>query len=129
MDEIARVAPIYGGISHRRLESEGSLVLRTHLESPQPTQVLYASKQHKGLQWPCLDPGHSGTAVLYGNGFPDRKAVLLTPSLFTSVPELPEDYSLWFAPGRVLLQQNREIEIVKGEAQPYQARGVGRHKP
>ena len=115
MDEIARVAPIYGGISHRRLESEGSLVLRTQLESPQPTQVLYASKQHKGLQWPCPDPGHSGTAVLYSNGFPDRKAVLLTPSLFTSVPELPEDYSLWFAPGRVLLQQNREIEIVKGK--------------
>ena len=58
MDEIARVAPIYGGISHRRLESEGSLVLRTQLESPQPTQVLYASKQHKGLQWPCPEPGH-----------------------------------------------------------------------
>ena len=34
MDEIARVSPIYGGISHRRLESEGSLVLRTQLESP-----------------------------------------------------------------------------------------------
>ena len=115
MDEIARVATIYGGISHRRLEREGSLVLRTQLESPQPTQVLYASKQHKGLQWPCPEPGHPGTATLYSDGFPDRKAIPLTPSLFTSAPELPEGYGLWFAPGRVLLQQNREIEIVKGK--------------
>lgn len=115
MDEIARLVPIYGGISHRRLESEGSLVLRTQLESPQPTQVLYASKQHKGLQWPCLDPGHPGTAALYSDGFPDRKAILLTPSLFTSAPVLPEGYGFWFVPGRVLLQQNREMEIVKGK--------------
>ena len=115
MDEISRVAPIYGGISHRRLESEGSLVLRTHLESPQPTQVLYASKQHKGLQWPCPDQGHPGTAILYGEGFSDGKATPLTPSLFTAASELPEGYGLWFAPGRVLLQQNREIEIVKGK--------------
>ena len=115
MDEMAGVAPIYGGVSHRRLESEGSLVLRTQLESPQPTQVLYASKQHKGLQWPCPDHGHRGTATLFSEGFPDRKAILLTPSLFTSAPELPEGYGLWFAPGRVLLQQNREIEIVKGK--------------
>ncbi len=115
MDEIARVAPIYGGISHRRLESEGSLVLRTQLESPQPTQVLYASKQHKGLQWPCPEPGHPGTAALYSDGFSDMKAIPLTPSLFASAPELPEGYGLWFAPGRVLLQQNREMEIVKGK--------------
>ena len=115
MDEIAEVAPIYGGISHRRLESEGALVLRTQLESPQPTQVLYASKQHKGLQWPCPDRGHPGTATLYSEGFSERKAVPLTPSLFASAPALPEGYGLWFAPGRVLLQQHRELEIVKGK--------------
>ena len=115
MDEIARVAPIYGGISHHRLESEGSLVLRTQLESPQPTQVLYASKQHKGLQWPCPEPGHPGTAVLYSNGFGERKAIPLTPSLLTSTQELPEGFGLWFAPGRVLLQQHREMEVVKGK--------------
>ena len=115
MDEIARVAPIYGGISHRRLENEGSLVLRTQLESPQPTQVLYASRQHKGLQWPCPAPGHAGTTSLYDGGFSDRKAVPLTPSMFSSPPELPEGFGLWFAPGRVLLQQHRELEIVKGK--------------
>ena len=115
MDEIARVVPIYGGISHRRLESEGSLVLRTQLESPQPTQVLYASKQHKGLQWPCPEPAHPGTGALYSGGFSGGKAIPLTPSLITSPPELPQGFGLWFAPGRVLLQQHREMEIVKGK--------------
>ena len=115
MDEIAGVSPIYGGISHARLESEGSLVLRTQLESPQPTQVLYASRQHKGLQWPCPAPGHPGTARLYGEGFSGRKAIPLTPSLFTSPPELPEGFGVWFAPGRVLLQQHREMEVVRGK--------------
>ena len=115
MDEIARVSPIYGGISHRRLESEGSLVLRTQLESPQPTQVLYAGRQHKGLQWPCPAAKHPGTAALYAGGFSESKAIPLTPSLFSSPPELPEGFGVWFAPGRVLLQQNREIEVVKGK--------------
>ena len=115
MDEIARVAPIYGGISHKRLESEGSLVLRTQLESPQPTQVLYASRQHRGLQWPCPDPGHSGTPSLYEGGFGDHKAVPLTPSLLGSPADAPEEFPFWFAPGRVLLQQHREMEVVKGK--------------
>ena len=115
MDEIARLAPVYAGISHGRLESEGSLVLRTQLESPQPTQVLYASKQHRGLQWPCPDAKHPGTPTLYADGFGDGKAVPLTPSFFASPPAPPEGFPLWFAPGRVLLQQHREMEVVRGK--------------
>ena len=115
MDEIARIAPIYGGISHRRLDREGSLVLRTQLESPQPTQVLYAGRQRRGLQWPCPDPGHPGTPVLYSSGFGDSKAVPLTPSLSSSPAGFSDDFPLWFTPGRVLLQQDREMEVVKGK--------------
>ena len=115
MDEIARVAPIYGGISHGRLEREGSLVLRTQLESPQPTQVLYASRQHRGLQWPCPDSTHPGTATLYAEGFSQGRAVLFTPSLYAAAPDSPPGFPLWFAPGRVLLQQHREMEVVKGK--------------
>ena len=48
-DELAKVASIYGGISHARLEREGSLVLRTQPDSPQPTQVLYASRHNHHL--------------------------------------------------------------------------------
>ena len=115
MEELARVAPIYGGVSHERLESEGKLVLRTHLESPQPTQVLYASKQHRGLQWPCYDAQHPGTASLYDGGFSGKKAVMLTPNFSKDAPETLQEYPLWFTPGRVLLQQHREMEVVKGK--------------
>ena len=115
MDEIGRLVPIYAGISHGRLESEGSLVLRTQLESPQPTQVLYASKQHRGLQWPCPAVKHPGTSTLYADGFGENKAVPITPSFLASAPVPPDDYPLWFAPGRVLLQQHREMEVVKGK--------------
>ena len=115
MDEIAQVAPIYAGITHRRLENEGSLVLRTQLESPQPTQVLYASRQHRGLQWPCPTQDHPGTAALYADGFGESRAVPLTPSFFASPPEPQVEFPMWFAPGRVLLQQHREMEVVKGK--------------
>jgi predicted molibdopterin-dependent oxidoreductase YjgC len=115
MDEIAQVAPIYAGVSHRRLENEGTLVLRTQLESPQPTQVLYASRQHRGLQWPCTAADHAGTPTLYSDGFGDTKAVPLTPSFFASPPEPSSGFSMWFAPGRVLLQQHREMEVVRGK--------------
>ena len=115
MDEIAQIAPIYGGISHRRLEKEGSLVLRTQLESPQPTQVLYASRQHRGLQWPCPAADHSGTPTLYAEGFGERKAIPYSPSFFADPPAPAPEFPLWFAPGRVLLQQHREMEVVKGK--------------
>ena len=114
-DELARVAPIYGGISHARLEREGALVLRTQPDSPQPTQVLYASRQHNGLQWPCPDAGHPGTATLYLGGFGERKAVPMTPAFGLSTPQGLAEFPLWFAPGRVLLQQHRDMEIAKGK--------------
>ncbi len=115
MDEIARVARIYAGISHSRLKREGSLVLRTHLESPQPTQVLYAGRQHKGLQWPCSDAEHAGTPTLYAEGFAGRRAEPMTPAFASPAPQVPAEFPLWFAPGRVLLQQHREMEVVKGK--------------
>ncbi len=129
-DELTEAAHIYGGISHVRLEREGSLVLRTQLDSPQPTQVLYASRQHNGLQWPCPPASeegreHPGTATLYLGGFGERKAEPMTPAFNLPLPSpsggglgwgrpSPE-FPLWFAPGRVLLQQHRDMEIVKGK--------------
>jgi formate dehydrogenase alpha subunit len=44
MDEIACLAPIYGGISHRRLEEED-------------------------LRWPCTAPDHPGTRILHQGKF------------------------------------------------------------
>ncbi|MFT4884308.1 MAG: formate dehydrogenase major subunit [Natronomonas sp.] len=80
MDEIARVAPIYGGISHDRLEREG------------------------GLQWPCTDGNDAGTRFLYEDGFnfADGKARFV-PADMGEPGELPdEEYPLTLTTGRVL---------------------------
>src|SRR6266850_1547201 len=45
-DEMARLTPFLGGLSHARLDREG------------------------GLQWPCPAPDHPGTPFLYGETFP-----------------------------------------------------------
>ena len=45
-DEMARLAPIMGGISYQRMEQEG------------------------GIQWPCPTPDHPGTPYLYADSFP-----------------------------------------------------------
>ncbi|MDA1127157.1 MAG: molybdopterin-dependent oxidoreductase [Chloroflexi bacterium] len=113
MDEIARVAPIYAGISYRTLANQGGLVFKTDLTSPQPTQVLYASREDRGLQWPVLSDG-KGTPILYEGGFNDRKAEPITPAFVAAEDRADPDFPLWFVPGRVLLQQERDIEIVKG---------------
>ncbi len=113
MDEIARVAPIYARVSYRNLANQGGLVFKTDLKSPQPTQVLYASQEDRGLQWPVRSDG-KGTSILYEDGFKERKAEPITPAYVTGEDESDADYPLWFVPGRVLLQQEREIKIIEG---------------
>ena len=115
MAEIARVSPIYAGISYDKLEAQGSLVLRTQLESPQPTQVLYASKEDRGIQWPCPGVDDTGTPTLYQGGFGETKADTVTPFFTVAGPEAETDHLIWFVPGRVLLQQERPLEIIKGK--------------
>jgi predicted molibdopterin-dependent oxidoreductase YjgC len=114
MNEIAKVMPIYGGVSYARLESEGKLVLGTRTESPQPTQVLYAGKEYSGIQWPCLDAGHPSTPFLYEEGFPMEKAQPVTPEFRLGELDPNPEFPVWLVPGRVLLQADREIEVVKG---------------
>jgi formate dehydrogenase major subunit len=80
MDEISDLAPIYGGISHERLEREG------------------------GLQWPCRDESDPGTPYLYDEAFnfEDGKARFV-PADLGEPGELPdEEYPLTLTTGRVL---------------------------
>ena len=114
MNEIAMVTPIYGGVSYARLESEGKLVLGTKAESPQPTQVLYATKEYSGIQWPCPSADHPSTPVLYQEGFPLEKAQPVTPQFRLEAREADPEFPVWLVPGRVLLQADREMEVVKG---------------
>jgi formate dehydrogenase major subunit len=80
MDEVADLAPIYGGISHDRLEREG------------------------GLQWPCPDDDHPGTRFLYEDGFnfPDGKARFVPADMGEPGELTGEEYPLTLTTGRVL---------------------------
>ena len=115
MDEIARLSPIYAGVSYQRLEEESRLVLRTNLESPQPTQVLHASREYRGIQWPCQEPGAAGTETLYVEGFQERKADPATPEFRAAEPADDSEHPFLLVPGRVLLQNHRDMEIIKGK--------------
>ena len=119
MDEIAAVAPIYNNVSYRSLANQGGLVFKTDLKSPQPTQVLYASQEDRGLQWP-VQIGGNGTTTLYENGYPAGLAELITPTFTLNEDARDADFPLWFVPGRVLLQQDRESKIVEGRRNTIQ---------
>ena len=115
MDEIASVAPSYGGISYHRLAQETALVMQTGVESPRPTQLLYTTREERGIQWPCPTRESSSTPVLYANGFPNGRAEPGAP-LFRAVPMHTEpDLPAVFAPGRVLLQSERDIVVESGQ--------------
>ncbi|XVH31328.1 formate dehydrogenase subunit alpha [Haloferacaceae archaeon DSL9] len=80
MEEIRRLTPIYGGITHDRLREGG------------------------GIQWPCRDLDDPGTRFLYGDGFnfPDRKARFV-PADMGEPGELPDEaFPLTMTTGRVL---------------------------
>lgn len=78
MDEIARLTPIYGGISYRRLEDAG-------------------------LQWPCPSPDHPGTPYLHKGQFPRPGGRGKFYAIAYQPPaELPDsDYPLTLTTGRV----------------------------
>jgi formate dehydrogenase alpha subunit len=79
MAEIARLVPIYGGISYDRLEATS-------------------------LQWPCSHPDHPGTPILYTRRFPRGRA-RLHPVDWLPPDEVPDaDYPLVLTTGRTLFQ-------------------------
>ena len=77
MDEIASVMPIYGGISHKRIEK-------------------------MGLQWPCPDKEHPGTPYLHKGSFTRGKG-LFSAVDFIEPAELPDKtYPYMLTTGRIL---------------------------
>ena len=78
-DEMARLTPFLGGISHARLDREG------------------------GLQWPCPTPDHPGTRFLYGERFPRGKGRFVPAPQTGEAAELPDaDYPFVLNTGRLL---------------------------
>ncbi|MCY4367384.1 MAG: molybdopterin-dependent oxidoreductase [Chloroflexi bacterium] len=111
MEEISRVVPAYAGVSHAILESASSLVFTSGLDSPKPTQMLYAGRTSRGIQWPVSEDQRKGTATLYSQGFPLGRANLVAPEFRVAESSQETDYPAWLAPGRVLLQRDRDNRI------------------
>jgi formate dehydrogenase major subunit len=82
MEEVNSLTPIYGGVSHERVEEEG------------------------GLQWPCWDDGHPGTPRLYTDEFNTENGKANLEGVGYSEPdETPdEEYPFTLTTGRVLYQ-------------------------
>ncbi len=97
MDEIAEVAPIYGGISHDRLREEG------------------------GLQWPCRDADDPGTPYLYDEefNFDDGKARFV-PADTGEPGDLPSEE---YPPNAH--ERSGAVPLAHGDAHPEGA-GAGR---
>ncbi|CAB5164353.1 Formate dehydrogenase H (EC [Olavius algarvensis associated proteobacterium Delta 3] len=79
-EEIRKAAPVFSGITHKRL-----------MEST-------------GIFWPCYDQSHPGTPRLYGDGFGfrDRRARFLPVELPETLMEPTEDYPYVLITGRLL---------------------------
>lgn len=86
-DELAKDAPKFVGISHKRLDEiheQGGM----------------------GLQWPCPSPDHPGTRYLHEDGVMRGKG-LFQPVEYRPSLELPdEEYSLVLSTGRTLYHYN-----------------------
>jgi formate dehydrogenase major subunit len=82
MEEVNSLTPLYGGVSHDRVEAEG------------------------GLQWPCPDEDHPGTPRLYTEEFnTDDGMAHLQAVGFSEPAETPdEEYPFTLTTGRVLYQ-------------------------
>jgi predicted molibdopterin-dependent oxidoreductase YjgC len=77
MDEVALVAPIYGGVSFSRLESED-------------------------LRWPCRDADHPGTKILHQGSFSRGRGVFHALEYRPPAEEPDEDYPYTLTTGRLL---------------------------
>ena len=80
MDEIAKLTPIYGGMSFQRLE------------------------ENHGLQWPCPTSDHPGTPYLHKGSF-SRGLGKFSPAAYRAPAELPDnDYPFILSTGRTGFQ-------------------------
>jgi len=78
-DELARLVPFLGGMSHARLDREG------------------------GLQWPCPTVDHPGTPYLYGDTFPRGRARFIPALQTVEAAEMPDtDFPFLLNTGRLL---------------------------
>ena len=115
MDEIAAITANYGGVSYERLARESVLVMQTGVEAPRPTQLLYTSREERGIQWPCPSEDQPSSSILYADGFPYGKAEPVAPRFRQVDWPTASEFPALLAPGRVLLQRERDTAIEAGD--------------
>jgi formate dehydrogenase alpha subunit len=77
--EMARLTPFLGGLSHARLDREG------------------------GIQWPCPTADHPGTRYLYAEAFPRGRARFIPALQLAEAAELPDaEFPFVLNTGRLL---------------------------
>ena len=79
MDEIATLAPSYGGISYDRLEGDG-------------------------LQWPCPAPDHPGTKFLHKDSIVRGKGLFHAIEYKPPAEIVDDEFPFWLSTGRVFAQ-------------------------
>lgn len=94
MDEIARLTPMFAGVSYDRLEPPS------------------------GLQWPVPASGHAGTALMHRDTFPKGKAKFVGVDYLPPGEAPTEDYPFTLVTGRILQHYNcgaqtRRTDILK----------------
>lgn len=82
LDEIAKVVPLYGGMSFSRLDTTEFV----EDAIPMPAAVSYKQLKVKSLMWPCVDRLDPGTPVLYKEKFatPNGKAQMISTKALQS---------------------------------------------
>jgi formate dehydrogenase major subunit len=69
--------------------------------------ISYQRLDEQGLQWPCPNESHPGTAILHEKRFPHGLKARLRPLHFRASPEKTNaDYPIMLATGRKLFQFN-----------------------
>ncbi|HTW34583.1 MAG TPA: formate dehydrogenase subunit alpha [Rhizomicrobium sp.] len=74
---------------------------------PEAAGISYARLEHGGLQWPCPDESHPGTAILHATKFGRRERAALEPIQYVPSPETTsEQFPFVLTTGRTLYQFN-----------------------
>jgi len=100
MEEIAAMAPAYGGIRYGRLEKEG-------------------------IQWPCPNIEHPGTAFLHKDRFTRGKGLFVVPDHVPPRESPDGDYPFWLSTGRMFAHYHtgtmtrRSAFLNREQEEPY----------
>ncbi len=82
MDEIARLTPTFAGVSHQRLDAQGS------------------------MQWPVNDAAPDGTRVMHKDGFVRGKGLFVITEFVATPERASRKFPLILTTGRILSQYN-----------------------